>query len=461
MRALALLLLLCNAGFFAWQQHLLPWLPWQPEQFQTAQTQEIPEVDEHLQQLVLLDEQPTLARAEPDSHTSPTTQDVAEPPPTASVQPTVTAEATLPKAETDKTPAMSKPSDEQLAAIDADAAPDSPNMIENVFSRIAERASNSKVAAEIPATEAKTTTVAIAPTNKPSTNMPDPTVVAADQPEPVTSVKPTATTLSMASTDDAGAALTETPPVKVAEANTSKPIPLKDVIAASEPKAAVDSKPTSSEPKKESTPVAKAEPAPTPKPKTSTQTAAAPAKTPSQAASTPTPSTASTPDIPVVTQTTGIVCYRLGPYAQASSVYTGINWFQQMSQSSASLSQGGSTLRSTTWVYLPPYGSESAALQAQRQLQQQGISDNYVVQSGAFRYAISLGVYRDPLSVERRLQQLAGKGYHNVRTQVRQETDNNGTTYWLNVKLPASHRALVAQFTRTHPTPKVQVVTCR
>lgn len=463
MRALALLLLLCNAGFFAWQQHLLPWLPWQPEQFQTASTQDIPKPDEHLQPLVLVSEQPMLARAEPNASTAPTSHDVAEPSPATSALPAITAETRPPETVADNTSINDAPEQEHLASIEAE--PEAPNMIENVFSRIAERASTAKVAAEIPATE--TSSVAAAPV----ASQPDPTVVAADQsepaparkPEPLASVKPTApstTSLNMASTDDAGFTLTEAAPAKIAEAN-NKPIPLQDTVAASKPKAAEDSKPASSEPepKKVAAPVAKAEPAPAPKPKTSTQTAAAP--TPSKAASTATSSGVNTPAIPVVTQTTGIVCYRLGPYAQANSVYAGINWFKQMSQSSASLSQGGSTLRSTTWVYLPPYGSESAALQAQRQLQQQGISDQYVVQSGAFRYAISLGVYRDPLSVERRLQQLASKGYRNVRTQVRQDTDNNGTTYWLNVKLPASHRALVAQFTRTHPTPKVQVVTCR
>jgi hypothetical protein len=152
------------------------------------------------------------------------------------------------------------------------------------------------------------------------------------------------------------------------------------------------------------------------------------------------------------------VCYQIGPYTQAASAQAAAQWFNQYNPNSANWEQRVNRLLNTTRVYLPPYASQQAALAAQRELQQRGIQDHFILTEGPLRHAISLGVYRDLLSVERRLSELKLAGYHTVRTA---QTHNNTVRYWVYLNLPARCRALVGQFTQRFTVSQVQVVNCR
>jgi len=68
------------------------------------------------------------------------------------------------------------------------------------------------------------------------------------------------------------------------------------------------------------------------------------------------------------------------------------------------------------WVYLSPLPTRDAAGQRAAELREMGIRDVYVVASPEFRNAISLGVYSQSESVERRLEQLSA---HDLDVQVR------------------------------------------
>lgn len=59
------------------------------------------------------------------------------------------------------------------------------------------------------------------------------------------------------------------------------------------------------------------------------------------------------------------------------------------------------------WVYLPPLPTRDAARQRAAELREMGIQDVYAVANPEFRNAISLGVYSESESVERRLEQLS------------------------------------------------------
>jgi D-aminopeptidase len=69
---------------------------------------------------------------------------------------------------------------------------------------------------------------------------------------------------------------------------------------------------------------------------------------------------------------------------------------------------------------------------------------------------ISLGVYRDQESVERRLRQLKEKGYANVQTEKIYKTD---TKYWLTVKISAV--ALLDVFKKTPSVSTATSVECK
>jgi hypothetical protein len=79
------------------------------------------------------------------------------------------------------------------------------------------------------------------------------------------------------------------------------------------------------------------------------------------------------------------------------------------------------------WVYLPPYGTQGAAFQAEKALKQQGIVDIQVLAGGAKKNAVSLGVFRDRAIAERRVQQIQGMDYA-PNLEVLERTR---ATYWL------------------------------
>lgn len=80
------------------------------------------------------------------------------------------------------------------------------------------------------------------------------------------------------------------------------------------------------------------------------------------------------------------------------------------------------------WVYLPPLPSRQAALQMVHTLAGRGMKNYFIVTSGEKQNAISLGVFKDKESAERRKTQVAAMGY----TPVLGRRPTERSVYWLD-----------------------------
>ena len=80
------------------------------------------------------------------------------------------------------------------------------------------------------------------------------------------------------------------------------------------------------------------------------------------------------------------------------------------------------------WVYLPPLPSRQAALQMIHALAGRGMKNYFIVTSGEQQNAISLGVFKDKESAERRKAQVTAMGY----TPVLGRRPTERSVYWLD-----------------------------
>lgn len=68
------------------------------------------------------------------------------------------------------------------------------------------------------------------------------------------------------------------------------------------------------------------------------------------------------------------------------------------------------------WVYIPPLKSKTAATQKASQIRALGVKEYFIVQeAGAFRYAISLGVFKTQEAAQNHLRELRVKGISTAR----------------------------------------------
>ncbi|MDY6992674.1 MAG: hypothetical protein SVR94_08740 [Pseudomonadota bacterium] len=154
-----------------------------------------------------------------------------------------------------------------------------------------------------------------------------------------------------------------------------------------------------------------------------------------------------------------LACFQIGPYTQLRLATQAVEWFkQQASTTQAKIIERETKILDSTWVYLPSFKTNYDARQEQKQLAQKGVTDHMIVTSGQFKNAISLGLYRNPNSVERRLRELQTKGYTQVKTEKRYQRD---TRYWLNVKLfEKTPKALRKAFNNQFKEKTFQSVAC-
>jgi hypothetical protein len=103
-------------------------------------------------------------------------------------------------------------------------------------------------------------------------------------------------------------------------------------------------------------------------------------------------------------------CYTLGPFAevQIAELLAGALAEAGVSAAQRSLEQQEV---SSYWVYLAPYPSRNQAIALTRELAGRGVSDYYVVNSGEFANAVSLGLFSEQPRAERRVAQIRALGY--------------------------------------------------
>lgn len=73
------------------------------------------------------------------------------------------------------------------------------------------------------------------------------------------------------------------------------------------------------------------------------------------------------------------------------------------------------------WVFIPPQANRQQALRKAAELKQLGVEDYFVVQEeGAYRWALSLGVFRSEDAAQARLAALRGQGVRSARVGARE-----------------------------------------
>lgn len=98
----------------------------------------------------------------------------------------------------------------------------------------------------------------------------------------------------------------------------------------------------------------------------------------------------------------------------------------------ARLAQRRSEEQAGWWVFIPPQANRQNALRKAAELKQLGIEDYFVVQEdGAYRWALSLGVFRTEEAAQARLATLRGHGVRSARVGARETVVPK---VWLQVK---------------------------
>lgn len=110
-------------------------------------------------------------------------------------------------------------------------------------------------------------------------------------------------------------------------------------------------------------------------------------------------------------------CYTIGPFADAAQA---MRLVDEIGARGLAASRRDIERQEVAgyWVYLPPSRNRARALAMAGELARKGVKDYYVVPSGDFENAISLGLFSEPARAERRAAYIRALGYEplsNVR----------------------------------------------
>jgi len=108
------------------------------------------------------------------------------------------------------------------------------------------------------------------------------------------------------------------------------------------------------------------------------------------------------------------------------------------------------------WVYFPPFDTLEAAEARRRALRRAGIEDIYVIPGGDMARAVSLGMYSQRSSLERRLEELEEHGY-TPSTMPRYKITRAS---WLDVTFPGGRDLPVERFEGRFPGVRVSRAAC-
>lgn len=151
-------------------------------------------------------------------------------------------------------------------------------------------------------------------------------------------------------------------------------------------------------------------------------------------------------------------CYQVGPYTQKQSANTAAQWLRSQTQVTTQVQRRLTPVLVSTRLYLPVQRNYQSALSLQQRLRTHGIGDHYVIKQGKLKNAIALGLYRDPLSVTRRLTHLRQKGFNNVKTV---KNYQKYPRYWLNVRFKRENSVVLQRFKQRPGGFNLQPVTCK
>ncbi|MCF6319458.1 MAG: SPOR domain-containing protein [Proteobacteria bacterium] len=108
------------------------------------------------------------------------------------------------------------------------------------------------------------------------------------------------------------------------------------------------------------------------------------------------------------------------------------------------------------WVYIPALKSRQEALSIGRKLSENAIEDYYVVTVGENENTISLGLYRDSINADARLQELISRGF-NAEKQIKVE---QWPEFWLDYAIASDQIENLADITEINPDIATNQVKC-
>ncbi len=150
-----------------------------------------------------------------------------------------------------------------------------------------------------------------------------------------------------------------------------------------------------------------------------------------------------------------IECYTLGPLENEDDISALSAWFSAQG-SRAILRSDERREVVSTWVFLPPLESREAAAARVREMQAANIDDIYVIPRGDMANAISLGLYSQNDTLQRRVSQLEERGFTpSVLPRYR-----TATASWFDVTTSAAQPMTVGVLDQVFPDLIVRQVAC-
>ena len=150
-----------------------------------------------------------------------------------------------------------------------------------------------------------------------------------------------------------------------------------------------------------------------------------------------------------------MLCVRIDQIEEAQHLNTLLNLLKPAG--AANIEQGEQAgVRGSYWVMLPPYSDKTAADASAKILTERQLRDFFIVRSGEYENAISLGVFSSEERARRRQQQVDGLGNNLPRARV-ERIELPSREYWLRYRVAAGKqpdlRQGIAGIGRLNETP--------
>ncbi len=147
------------------------------------------------------------------------------------------------------------------------------------------------------------------------------------------------------------------------------------------------------------------------------------------------------------------ICYEIGPLDEAPFM-TLVAWLNEQ-QLAFDMTELVVDTTANYWVYLDPQKSANAAQQIIKELKAKGIKDIHVIESGAQKNAVSLGLFKDEGTAKSRVNEIKKLGYP---VQIKPRTESH-TQYVVSLK--DEFTTHLPQYVEAHSTIEPKIVECK
>jgi hypothetical protein len=154
-------------------------------------------------------------------------------------------------------------------------------------------------------------------------------------------------------------------------------------------------------------------------------------------------------------QNPDIACYTIGPLENEDDISALGAWFNAQG-SQATLRDDERREVVSTWVFVPPQESLEAAKALVQEMEAASIEDIYVIARGDMANAISLGLYSQSETLERRVAQLESRGF----TPSVQPRYRTATASWFDVTTSTAQPMTVGVLDQIFPDLVIRQVAC-